>query len=77
MPACPTLFDIGKELRKALKLIRKAETAPRRAWSVLIMGVCMFILPAHSYGEDNIDLQALVQETQKISQSQEELTFPW
>lgn len=45
--------------------------------SVLILGFCILFIPSQSYGQENIDLQDLVEETQKMSQSPNELTLVW
>lgn len=50
--------------------------ASNQAWSALIIGFCMLILAGQSYGQGNIDLRAIVYETQKMSQPPE-MTLVW
>lgn len=54
----------------------RAEAA-RRACSALIIGFCMLFFAGQSYGQQDIDLQTIVQETQKMSQSRDEMSFVW
>lgn len=50
--------------------------ASKPAWSALIIGFCMLILAGQSYGQRNIDLQAIIHETQKTS-APPEMTLVW
>jgi hypothetical protein len=51
--------------------------ASRQALSALIIGFCMLILTGQSHGQGDIDLQAIAQETQKMSQTPNDLTLVW
>jgi len=44
---------------------------------ILIVAFFIFLISGQSYGQENINLEALVQETQKVSKSQDELTMVW
>lgn len=43
----------------------------------LIIGLCILFLTCPSYGQGSIDLQAVAQETQKMSQASDEMTLVW
>jgi hypothetical protein len=59
---------------------RKSEEAARvpfRAWPAAIIGFTMLIAAGQSYGEATLDIQALIRETQKMSNSPTQLTLVW
>jgi hypothetical protein len=49
----------------------------RHSLSAVIIGLSMLILAGRSYGQGNIDVQALIHETQKMSQAPNEMTLVW
>jgi hypothetical protein len=49
---------------------------PKQAWSALLLGLCFF-LTNPSHGQEKIDLQALIQETQRTEQGSGKLTLVW
>jgi hypothetical protein len=53
-------------------IVEFVETASR-----LIIALHFLLLVGYSYGQDRIDLQMLVQETQKMSQDSKEMTLVW
>lgn len=59
------------------ELTTERAAAARRACSALIIGFFILFFAGQSYGQQDIDLKAIIQETQKISQSPDEITFVW
>ncbi|MFA5785319.1 MAG: hypothetical protein WC962_10615, partial [Phycisphaerae bacterium] len=54
------------------------EKQPRvKLWSRLLISMCLLLLVAPSFAEEQIDLQAMMQETQKMSQAADEITLVW
>jgi hypothetical protein len=51
--------------------------ASRQARSALIIGLFILFLTGQSYGQENIDLEAMIQETQKMSRAPDEMTLVW
>lgn len=47
------------------------------ALSALIIGLSLLTFVDQSYGQDNINLQALNHETQKLAQGSRKMTFIW
>lgn len=57
--------------------IMKGTRSSIQAWLILIIMSFVYFIPVQSYGQENIDLEALVQETQKVSKSQDKMTMVW
>jgi hypothetical protein len=49
----------------------------RHPLTAVIIGLSILVLAGRSYGQGNIDLQALIHETQKVSQAPSQLTLVW
>ena len=50
---------------------------PFRAWPAAIIALAMFIVAGQSHGEATLDVQALIRETQKMSNSSAQITLVW
>ena len=49
----------------------------RSAWSILIVASAMLLLAGQSYAQDRSEVRAIVQETQKMSDTPGEMTIVW
>ena len=51
--------------------------ASMHAWATFIAGFCMLLLASQSHGQQSLDLRAILQETQKMSQVPPEMILVW